>query len=150
MALSEDPALASSDPRGMNYIINLILLLLTVIHRLIPYTFERYFDTSIRALVYIDSLRYATCHSSPLPIDLPLLVIPLLASSASDSARPRRDFSTWHNSSQVPRMGGRLSMPRGPDGMNEISKPTSFSRNRGIINGRVRAAYPRSSPQLKY
>ncbi|KAH7125182.1 hypothetical protein B0J11DRAFT_434702 [Dendryphion nanum] len=40
-------------------------------------------------------------------------------------------------------MGGRLSMPRGPDGMNEVSKPTSgsasarFSRGRGIINGRT-------------
>ncbi|KAF2662216.1 hypothetical protein K491DRAFT_753338 [Lophiostoma macrostomum CBS 122681] len=39
-------------------------------------------------------------------------------------------------------MGGRLSMPRGADGMNELSKPTSgsgprLSRNRGIINGRT-------------
>ncbi|KAJ4292369.1 hypothetical protein N0V90_009030 [Kalmusia sp. IMI 367209] len=40
-------------------------------------------------------------------------------------------------------MGGRLSMPRGPDGMNETSKPTSGSaparltRNKGIINGRT-------------
>ncbi|KAF2690828.1 hypothetical protein K458DRAFT_398802 [Lentithecium fluviatile CBS 122367] len=40
-------------------------------------------------------------------------------------------------------MGGRLSMPRGPDGMNEVSKPTSGSasarltRGRGIINGRT-------------
>ncbi|KAF1955460.1 hypothetical protein CC80DRAFT_505350 [Byssothecium circinans] len=40
-------------------------------------------------------------------------------------------------------MGGRLSMPRGPDGMNEVSKPTSGSassrltRSRGIINGRT-------------
>ncbi|KAF2256622.1 hypothetical protein BU26DRAFT_413835 [Trematosphaeria pertusa] len=40
-------------------------------------------------------------------------------------------------------MGGRLSMPRGPDGMNEVSKPTSgsasarFTRGRGIINGRT-------------
>ncbi|KAJ4358003.1 uncharacterized protein N0V89_002581 [Didymosphaeria variabile] len=39
-------------------------------------------------------------------------------------------------------MGGRLSMPRGPDGVN-ASKPTSgptparLSRNRGIINGRT-------------
>lgn len=33
-------------------------------------------------------------------------------------------------------------MPRGPDGMSEVSKPSSsagrLSRNRGIINGRVR------------
>ncbi|KAK3216012.1 hypothetical protein GRF29_8g1829593 [Pseudopithomyces chartarum] len=38
-------------------------------------------------------------------------------------------------------MGGRLSMPRGPDGVTEASKPTAsprLSRNRGIINGRVR------------
>ncbi|KAF2872589.1 hypothetical protein BDV95DRAFT_570137 [Massariosphaeria phaeospora] len=38
-------------------------------------------------------------------------------------------------------MGGRLSMPRGPDGMSEVSKPTSgssrLSRGRGIINGRT-------------
>ncbi|KAF2035350.1 hypothetical protein EK21DRAFT_53994 [Setomelanomma holmii] len=40
-------------------------------------------------------------------------------------------------------MGGRLSMPKGADGMSEISKPTSsnakarLSRNRGIINGRT-------------
>ncbi|PSN63965.1 hypothetical protein BS50DRAFT_93763 [Corynespora cassiicola Philippines] len=40
-------------------------------------------------------------------------------------------------------MGGRLSMPRGPDGMNEVSKPTSGSaaprltRSKGIINGRT-------------
>jgi hypothetical protein len=37
-------------------------------------------------------------------------------------------------------MGGRLSAPRGPDGVNESSKPTSparLTRSRGIINGRV-------------
>ncbi|KAF2635873.1 hypothetical protein P280DRAFT_473517 [Massarina eburnea CBS 473.64] len=40
-------------------------------------------------------------------------------------------------------MGGRLSMPRGPDGVNEVSKSTSSSassrltRSRGIINGRT-------------
>lgn len=40
-------------------------------------------------------------------------------------------------------MGGRLSMPRGADGMSETSKPTSspararLTRSRGIINGRV-------------
>lgn len=45
-------------------------------------------------------------------------------------------------------MGGRLSMPKGADGMSEISKPTSsnakarLSRNRGIINGRVSYSHP--------
>ncbi|KAF2266577.1 hypothetical protein CC78DRAFT_118438 [Lojkania enalia] len=40
-------------------------------------------------------------------------------------------------------MGGRLSMPRSADGMNEVSKPTSASakarltQGRGIINGRT-------------
>ncbi|KAF2704825.1 hypothetical protein K504DRAFT_112917 [Pleomassaria siparia CBS 279.74] len=36
-------------------------------------------------------------------------------------------------------MGGRLSMPRGADGVNEISKPTSprLTRGKGIINGRT-------------
>ncbi|KAH7345947.1 hypothetical protein BKA66DRAFT_478520 [Pyrenochaeta sp. MPI-SDFR-AT-0127] len=40
-------------------------------------------------------------------------------------------------------MGGRLSMPKGADGMSETSKPTSGSapprltRGRGIINGRT-------------
>ncbi|CAI6338699.1 unnamed protein product [Periconia digitata] len=38
-------------------------------------------------------------------------------------------------------MGGRLSMPRGPDGISETSKPTSssgrLSKSRGIINGRT-------------
>ncbi|KAF2801114.1 hypothetical protein K505DRAFT_262355 [Melanomma pulvis-pyrius CBS 109.77] len=36
-------------------------------------------------------------------------------------------------------MGGRLSIPRGPDGLNEVSKPISprFTRGRGIINGRT-------------
>ncbi|ORY09355.1 hypothetical protein BCR34DRAFT_568501 [Clohesyomyces aquaticus] len=36
-------------------------------------------------------------------------------------------------------MGGRLSVPKGPDGMNEVSKPGSarLPRNRGIINGRT-------------
>ncbi|KAL6707970.1 hypothetical protein ACN47E_003644 [Coniothyrium glycines] len=40
-------------------------------------------------------------------------------------------------------MGGRLSMPRGADGMSEASKPTSakaparISRGGGIINGRT-------------
>ncbi|KAF2847951.1 hypothetical protein T440DRAFT_470542 [Plenodomus tracheiphilus IPT5] len=40
-------------------------------------------------------------------------------------------------------MGGRLSMPKGPDGMSESSKPTSanaparLTRNKGIINGRT-------------
>ncbi|KAF2184374.1 hypothetical protein K469DRAFT_579667 [Zopfia rhizophila CBS 207.26] len=40
-------------------------------------------------------------------------------------------------------MGGRLSMPRAPDRMNEISKPkpgsasARMTRNRGIINGRT-------------
>ncbi|KAH7389385.1 hypothetical protein DE146DRAFT_635108 [Phaeosphaeria sp. MPI-PUGE-AT-0046c] len=40
-------------------------------------------------------------------------------------------------------MGGRLSMPKGPDGMSEGSKPTSsptparLTRSRGIINGRT-------------
>ncbi|KAF1850037.1 uncharacterized protein K460DRAFT_360901 [Cucurbitaria berberidis CBS 394.84] len=40
-------------------------------------------------------------------------------------------------------MGGRLSKPKGPDGMSEASKPTSanaaarLSRNRGIVNGRT-------------
>ncbi|KAF2013768.1 hypothetical protein BU24DRAFT_246474 [Aaosphaeria arxii CBS 175.79] len=40
-------------------------------------------------------------------------------------------------------MGGRLSMPRGPDGMNEASRPTSanpvarLTRGGGIINGRT-------------
>ncbi|KAF2201981.1 hypothetical protein GQ43DRAFT_462722 [Delitschia confertaspora ATCC 74209] len=40
-------------------------------------------------------------------------------------------------------MGGRLSMPRSPDGLTEVSKPKSgtasarLSRNRGIVNGRT-------------
>ncbi|KAI8933973.1 hypothetical protein NX059_008747 [Plenodomus lindquistii] len=40
-------------------------------------------------------------------------------------------------------MGGRLSMPKGADGMSETSKPTSanaparLTRNKGIINGRT-------------
>ncbi|KAL5120073.1 hypothetical protein ACEQ8H_001898 [Pleosporales sp. CAS-2024a] len=42
-------------------------------------------------------------------------------------------------------MGGRLSMPKGPDGLSETSTPTAASasprarlhRNRGIINGRT-------------
>ncbi|PVI07979.1 hypothetical protein DM02DRAFT_714271 [Periconia macrospinosa] len=41
-------------------------------------------------------------------------------------------------------MGGRLSMPKAPDGINEVSKPASssgrLSRNRGIINGRTLVA----------
>ncbi|KAF2127075.1 hypothetical protein P153DRAFT_424403 [Dothidotthia symphoricarpi CBS 119687] len=36
-------------------------------------------------------------------------------------------------------MGGRLSMPKGPDGLSETSRPTSgrLHKNRGIINGRT-------------
>ncbi|KAF1921671.1 hypothetical protein BDU57DRAFT_510604 [Ampelomyces quisqualis] len=37
-------------------------------------------------------------------------------------------------------MGGRLSMPKGADGMSEAPKPKAsarLSRNRGIINGRT-------------
>lgn len=40
-------------------------------------------------------------------------------------------------------MGGRLSMPRGADGMSETSKPTAsptparLTRSKGIVNGRV-------------
>lgn len=40
-------------------------------------------------------------------------------------------------------MGGRLSVPKAADGISEAPKPASangprLSRNRGIINGRVR------------
>ncbi|KAF2441966.1 hypothetical protein P171DRAFT_523854 [Karstenula rhodostoma CBS 690.94] len=34
-------------------------------------------------------------------------------------------------------MGGRLSIPRGADGMSETSKPARLTRSKGIINGRT-------------
>jgi hypothetical protein len=45
-------------------------------------------------------------------------------------------------------MGGRLSKPKGPDGMSEAPAPTTanaqarLSRSRGIVNGRVRPLHP--------
>jgi hypothetical protein len=53
-------------------------------------------------------------------------------------------------------MGGRLSMPKGPDGLSEASKPTSanaparLSRSRGIINGRVSLSITLCNSSLTY
>lgn len=63
------------------------------------------------------------------------------------SSTPITSFCNFSSKGPFPidfTMGGRLSMPRGPDGISETSKPTSsptparLRRNGGIINGRVR------------